>query len=200
MLHFLFRSHAERHWCYVIDFLLGHAIAHAVSCWLPIMVSQVQSQVRSSWIYDGHCGIGTGLLQVLWFLLSILIPPTAPQPSSSIIWGWYSRPNNGRCTKRTQSHPTPRIVITASFSDHPLLWCTVCCADDDWLVCGVVLAGKRLRYPCYKPWRPIGLREVKAPTLLRQTATRWRQGCQPYAPAALLPLSKGFNSNIIAVS
>jgi hypothetical protein len=29
------------------------------------------------------------------------------------------------------------------------------------------------------------LREVKAPTLLRHTATRWRQGCQPYAPAAL---------------
>jgi hypothetical protein len=31
------------------------------------------------------------------------------------------------------------------------------------------------------------LQEVKAPTLLRQTATRWRQGCQPYAPAALYP-------------
>jgi hypothetical protein len=33
----------------------------------------------------------------------------------------------------------------------------------------------------------MGLREVKAPTLLRQTANRWRQGCQPYAPAALYP-------------
>jgi hypothetical protein len=31
---------------------------------------------------------------------------------------------------------------------------------------------------------PIGLREVKAPTLLRQTANTWRQGCQPYVPAA----------------
>jgi hypothetical protein len=31
------------------------------------------------------------------------------------------------------------------------------------------------------------LREVEAPTLLRQTANRWRQGCQPYAPAALYP-------------
>jgi hypothetical protein len=29
--------------------------------------------------------------------------------------------------------------------------------------------------------------EVKAPTLLRQTTNRWRQGCQPYAPAALYP-------------
>jgi hypothetical protein len=41
--------------------------------------------------------------------------------------------------------------------------------------------------PVYRPWRPIGLQEVKAPTLLRQTANRWRQGCQPYAPAALYP-------------
>jgi hypothetical protein len=31
------------------------------------------------------------------------------------------------------------------------------------------------------------LREVKAPTLLRQTANRWRQGCQPYELAALYP-------------
>jgi hypothetical protein len=37
------------------------------------------------------------------------------------------------------------------------------------------------------PWRPIGLQEVKAPTLLRQAANRWRQGCRPYAPAALFP-------------
>jgi hypothetical protein len=31
------------------------------------------------------------------------------------------------------------------------------------------------------------LREVEAPTLLRQTANRWRQGCQPYMQAALYP-------------
>jgi hypothetical protein len=41
--------------------------------------------------------------------------------------------------------------------------------------------------PGYRPWRPIGLREVKAPTLLRHTGNRCRQGCQPYAPAALYP-------------
>jgi hypothetical protein len=46
------------------------------------------------------------------------------------------------------------------------------------------------------------LREVKAPTLPRQTANRWRQGCQPYAPAALyllylllLFMSDNSNSN-----
>jgi hypothetical protein len=46
---------------------------------------------------------------------------------------------------------------------------------------------KGSRYPCYRPWRPIELREVKAPTLFRQTANRWGQGCQPYAPVALYP-------------
>jgi hypothetical protein len=45
----------------------------------------------------------------------------------------------------------------------------------------------RWRYPCYRPWRPLGLREVEAPTLFKQTANRWRQGCQSYASAALYP-------------
>jgi hypothetical protein len=35
--------------------------------------------------------------------------------------------------------------------------------------------------------QPLGLREVEAPTLLRQTAKRWQQSFQPYAPAALYP-------------
>jgi hypothetical protein len=45
----------------------------------------------------------------------------------------------------------------------------------------------RQSYSCYRPWRPPGLRDVEAPTLLIQTANRWQQGCQPYAPAALYP-------------
>jgi hypothetical protein len=51
----------------------------------------------------------------------------------------------------------------------------------------VFVTKKRLRYPCYRPWRPVGLREVEAPTILRQTANRWWQGYQPYTPAALYP-------------
>jgi hypothetical protein len=47
-------------------------------------------------------------------------------------------------------------------------------------------------------WRPIGLREVKTPTLLRQTANRLRQGCQPYAPAALYPQVSLFIYSVIA--
>jgi hypothetical protein len=41
-------------------------------------------------------------------------------------------------------------------------------------------------YPCNRPWRPIGLWDVEAPTHSRQSAHRWRKG-QPYAPAALYP-------------
>jgi hypothetical protein len=48
----------------------------------------------------------TDFLRVLRFPLPILIPPTAPH--SSIIRGWYNRPNSGRRTKWTQSHHTPR--------------------------------------------------------------------------------------------
>jgi hypothetical protein len=39
-------------------------------------------------------------------------------------------------------------------------------------------------YPCNRTWMPIGLWDVKDPTLSRQSAYGWWQGCQPYAPAA----------------
>jgi hypothetical protein len=38
---------------------------------------------------------------------------------------------------------------------------------------------------CNRPWRPIAVWDVEAPTFSRQSAHRWRWGCQPYAPAAL---------------
>jgi hypothetical protein len=42
-------------------------------------------------------------------------------------------------------------------------------------------------YTCNRPWRPIGLWDVKAPTISRQSAHRWQWGCQSYAPVALCP-------------
>jgi hypothetical protein len=57
-------------------------------------------------ICGGRSGTGAGFLRVLRLPLPILIPPTVPH-SSSIIRG-YNRPNSGRRTKWTQSHPTPR--------------------------------------------------------------------------------------------
>jgi hypothetical protein len=42
-------------------------------------------------------------------------------------------------------------------------------------------------YPCKRPWRPIGMWDVEAPTFSRQSAHRWLWGCQTHAPAALYP-------------
>jgi hypothetical protein len=74
---------------------------------LSTAAGQVRSQVRSCGICDGQSGTGANFLRVLRFPMAILIPPTAPH-SSSIIRGWYNRPNSDRSTKWTQSHPTSR--------------------------------------------------------------------------------------------
>jgi hypothetical protein len=42
---------------------------------------------------------------------------------------------------------------------------------------------KKKIYACNRPWRPIGLWDVEAPTFSTQSAHRWRWGCQPSAPA-----------------
>jgi hypothetical protein len=85
----------------------GRAIAQAVSRWLPTAADRLRSQVKSCGICGGQSGTGAGFLRVLRFPLPILIAPTGPH-SSSIIRGRYNRPNSGRRTKWTQSHPTPR--------------------------------------------------------------------------------------------
>jgi Mn2+/Fe2+ NRAMP family transporter len=54
----------------------GHAIAQAVSRWLPIMVAQVCIQAACG-VCGGQSGIGAGFLQVLRFPLPI-IPPISP--------------------------------------------------------------------------------------------------------------------------
>jgi hypothetical protein len=55
--------------------------------------------------------LGQIFSELLRFPLPILMTPTATHSSSSIIRGWYNRPNSGRRTKWTQSHPTPRNKI-----------------------------------------------------------------------------------------
>jgi hypothetical protein len=57
---------------------------------------------------SGKKKVALGQVFFEYFGLQILIPPTAPHSSSSIIRGWYNRPVSGRRTKQTQSHPTPR--------------------------------------------------------------------------------------------
>jgi hypothetical protein len=48
----------------------------------------------------------------------------------------------------------------------------------------------KVKLSCNSPWRPIGLWDVEDPTFSRQSAHRWRWGCQPYAPAALYSSGK----------
>jgi hypothetical protein len=86
----------------------GRAIAQAVSRRLPIAAAKVRVPIRSCGIYGEQSGIGAVFLRGLRFPLLILIPPTAPDSSSSVIQGWYSRSNSDRRTKWTQSHATPR--------------------------------------------------------------------------------------------
>jgi hypothetical protein len=89
----------------------GYAIAQAVFRRLPTTAARVRAQVKSCGICGGQSGNGAGFLRVLRFPLPILIPLTAPHSSSSIIWGWYNRPNSGIWPKWTQSHPTPKEAI-----------------------------------------------------------------------------------------
>jgi hypothetical protein len=99
---------------YEIATMIYHEIAQAVSRRLPTAATRVRAQVRSCRICGEQSGTRAGFLRVLRFPQPILIPPTAPHSSSSVIRGWCNRPISGRRTKWTQSHPTPRNWKTKS--------------------------------------------------------------------------------------
>jgi hypothetical protein len=88
-----------------LQILIGHAIAQALSRWLPTAAARVRSWVWSSGICGGQSGVGAGFLRVIRFPLPIFIPQIAPQSPSPIIWGWYKRPDV-TAVQGTQSHPT----------------------------------------------------------------------------------------------
>jgi hypothetical protein len=70
----------------------ARARAQADSRWLPTAAARVRAQVWSYGICGGQSDTRTGYLRVLWFPLLILIPPTAPQSPSFIVWVRYNRP------------------------------------------------------------------------------------------------------------
>jgi hypothetical protein len=79
------------------------------------VVAWVGSKVRSRGICGGLRGTGADFLLVLCFPLPI-IPPIAPHSSSSIILGWYNRPDSNCHTMWTRSHPTIRKTEEAVHS------------------------------------------------------------------------------------
>jgi hypothetical protein len=40
-------------------------------------------------------------------------------------------------------------------------------------------------YPCIRPWRPLRLWDVQAPTFSTKSVNRWQSGCRLHAPATL---------------
>jgi hypothetical protein len=67
--------------------MVGHTVAQVVCHWLLTVAAQVQSQVRSCSICGGQSSSEASILQVLWFLVPILIPPTITR-SLIILSSW----------------------------------------------------------------------------------------------------------------
>jgi hypothetical protein len=61
---------------------IDHAIAQAVSRWLPTAAGRVRARVWSCEICGGQSGARAGFLRLLQFPLPIFIPPIAPQSPS----------------------------------------------------------------------------------------------------------------------
>jgi hypothetical protein len=101
-------------WLFEVSIFHACAIAKVISRRIPTAAARVRSSVRSCGICGKQSGTGAGFLPVIRFPLPILIPPTAPHSSSSIIRGWYNRPNSGEHAKWIQSHPTPQNFITSN--------------------------------------------------------------------------------------
>jgi hypothetical protein len=86
------------------------AIAEAVSRWLPTSAARVRARVWSCGICGGQCGAGADVLRVLWFPLTVFIPPSPLQSPSSIIWGLYNRPEVAAVPSGLS--PTPQKKLT----------------------------------------------------------------------------------------
>jgi hypothetical protein len=104
MQHYVNRRENISNWN-VVTFNFGRAIAQAVSRRLPTPAARVRAQVRWCGICGGQSGTCT-FSPSASFSLPVLLPPTAPHSSSSIIRDWYSRPITGRRTKWTAPRET----------------------------------------------------------------------------------------------
>jgi hypothetical protein len=82
---------------------------------------------------------------------------------------------------------SPCVKLELALSSTVVTMCTTYFDIKTFCILPTQCVVKRWRYPRNRPWRPIGLWDVEAPTFSRQSAHRWRWSCQTYAPAALHP-------------
>jgi hypothetical protein len=83
------------------------AIAQAISRRLPTAAARVRSQVTSVGFVVDKVALGQVFSEHFGFLCKFSFHRLL-QNHCHIVWGWYNRPNSGRPTKWTQSHPTSK--------------------------------------------------------------------------------------------
>jgi hypothetical protein len=72
---------------------------------------QIQNEYCAQQVsYPGQSGARAGFLRVLRFPLPIFILPIAPQSSSSIIWGFYNRPEVAAVPSGLSPTPVKSII------------------------------------------------------------------------------------------
>jgi hypothetical protein len=84
----------------------GHAVARAVSRWLPTTVAKVRVRAASG-VCGGQSGTGAGFSQS-----SSVSPANHHSTNFTIIImrSWHNRPIGGRSTEWTQLDPTPHYT------------------------------------------------------------------------------------------
>jgi hypothetical protein len=136
---------------------------------------------------DGHKWDGNRLMPYPWsdknFAKGMIAKGLSSLGRGGTLLGITVHP---KITRRAEigleASPYPSLVpflrvVTASGAPtesmqikHQLLQCANMFMQEQCILVTV----KRYGFPLYRPWRPLGLWEVEAPTFSRQSAHRWR--------------------------
>jgi hypothetical protein len=109
-------------------------------------------------------------------------------------WGRHSNAYVGWHCHACSSHhmytaPWGRLKISAS--------CWVTTLHETGNPFGLRICKVKVKFSLYRPWRPLWLREVEAPTFSDIRLIDGGQGCQPYAPATFHPQENSWYSFLL---